>query len=182
MTDLLAAADAASRVAIGLVFAVAAVAKARDLGAFARSLEPFLTVAKPLYRPLAVAVVGAELAAAVLVAIPATVFWGFGLALALNAVFAVAIVRVLRRGVAATCNCFGAADSRLSRRHLVRDLVLAVPALLGLAAAAAVAHPATPLHWLAGAPLGAVAALVVIRFEDVADLFAPARPGTPARR
>ncbi|MDI1461428.1 MauE/DoxX family redox-associated membrane protein [Catellatospora sp. KI3] len=182
MTELLGAVDAASRVATGLVFLVAAVAKLRDLGAFTRSLHPFLTVPAPVYRVLAATVVAAELAAAALVAVPATAVWGFALALALTAAFAVGIGRVLRRGVQAVCNCFGVADSRLSRRHLVRDLLLAVPALAGLAAAAAGTRPQSPVQWLAGTAVGALCALLVIRFEDLADLFAPARKGAPVRR
>lgn len=102
----------------------------------------------------------------------------------LTAVLTAAVAAVIRRGTEARCPCFGAGPARpLGQVHLVRNLSLL--ALVGAGLAGAMLTPGRPA--LAGmvvaAAAGALAAPIFIRWEDLAELFAPIpRPlaGTPA--
>ncbi|HUC57481.1 MAG TPA: MauE/DoxX family redox-associated membrane protein [Streptosporangiaceae bacterium] len=102
------------------------------------------------------------------------------LAFVLTAVLAAGVAAVIRRGVTATCACFGARGARpLSAAHLARNVSLLVVVFAGLMCApfAAGRPPA------AGAALalagGLVLSLVFIRWDDLAYLVAPAPlPGT----
>ncbi|MFC7643690.1 MauE/DoxX family redox-associated membrane protein [Streptosporangium lutulentum] len=78
-------------------------------------------------------VFAAELAAVVLLAVPTTAVIGFALSAVLLTGFAAGIAGALRRGERTPCRCFGAAGTRLGPAHLVRNLVLAVIAAVGLA-------------------------------------------------
>jgi hypothetical protein len=132
---------------------------------------------------LAGSVVAAELTVVGLLAVPATIPVGFVLAAGVLLAFSVGIARVLRAGGSAPCRCFGPSAAPLGVRHLVRNGVLVTVALAGLAAdrlggGGGALHPA-------GVALGVVAAgtlaFLVVFFDDLTDLFAPAPP-RPATR
>jgi hypothetical protein len=102
-------------------------------------------------------------------------------AAALTAVLTAGVAVIIRRGTRARCACFGArADRPLGRVHLARNLSLMAVVLAGLAVVP-LAHGRPPLAatMLAGGA-GVVAALLFIRWDDLAELFAPVR--TPSRR
>lgn len=120
---------------IGLVFAASAVSKFRDLDGFVDSVPRLVPMLAGSARPVALAVVAAETAVPVLVAIPPLRGLGFGLAGVLLAAFTVAIAAALRRGRRSSCRCFGASDAPLGPRHLVRNGVLLVAAVAGTLAA-----------------------------------------------
>lgn len=174
------------------VFIVSAAAKLHDRQAY-RSFraglgETVLVPAKLL--PLATALLSvaegviavALVAAVVLTAVSAAGAVPVGVialaaAAALTVVLAAGIAVVIRRGTRARCACFGAGPGRpLGWAHLIRDL--------GLLAALGAGLAAVPLEHgrpaLAGAVLAAAAgvlsALVLIRFEQLAELFAPLPP------
>lgn len=112
----------------------------------------------------------AEAAVVVLLAVPATRTAGFVAAAALLAVLTAGIAVVLARGTTAPCRCFGASATPLSARHLVRNGVLVVVAVLGLAAPAG---PPGIGPALVATLAGAVAGLLVTVADDVVELFAP---------
>jgi hypothetical protein len=160
-----------ARSVLALVFVVAAVGKLRDRAAFVASVRE-LRVAPAA--PVAAAVVAAELLVVLLLVPgrPAATAAGLALAAGLLLAFTAAVVSALRRGLAAGCRCFGASTaSPYGRRHVARNLALAVVAVAG--AAAAPADPAvTGPVVLAAVPLAALAALVVTRLDDLVALVA----------
>lgn len=125
-------------------------------------------------RPVAVASVAAEAAAVVLLATPAR--WsgaaGFVLAAGLLAVFGWAVVRSVRAGNTAPCRCFGASSTPLGMRHVVRNGVLVLVALVGLAGALAAGRVDLGAAFVA-AGAGLVAGVLVAAYDDIAELLGP---------
>jgi hypothetical protein len=159
----------AARVAMGLVFVTAALGK---IGSRRRIRETAVALAvfgRPTmvgWPALVVAIGGMEAVTVVLVAVPGTQRVGLGLGTALLGVFCAAIAMSIRRGRSVTCRCFGGAGGVLGTRHLVRNGVLA--ALAGTALAVDRAGPIDPAAGLAAVVLGAVAAMIVIHWDDLA--------------
>jgi len=92
----------------------------------------------------------------------------------LGAVLAAGVAVVIRSGTRATCACFGARASRpIGPSHLARNAFLLVLMIVGLIGNS-VRHgkPDTGVAIVAIAA-GAVIALLIIRLDDLADLFAP---------
>ena len=117
-----------SQLVLVVVFAVAGVAKVADLPRTRRAVEAF-GVPSRLAPAAAVLLPLVELAVAAALVPSATARWGALAAIALLLVFSVAIVRILRRGAAVDCNCFGGlAQTEVGRGTLIRN------ALLGLLA------------------------------------------------
>jgi hypothetical protein len=160
------------------VFAVSSWSKLRGRAAFVASLEAMRLVPARLVRPVAAAVSGAEAVVAVGLLVG---LWHRGVALValaaagpLLAVLTAGIVVLLRRGTVAHCACFGGAGQLLRRAHVVRNGLLLL--VVGAAAALVVATgPAGPAATALGAFAGGVGALLLIRLDELVDLFAPAR-------
>jgi hypothetical protein len=112
-------------VALAGVFVASAVAKATDLPATARA---FRALGLPAPYPLARSVAVAEVAtAALLLVVPRA---GGAVALVLLAAFTAVLADALRRGVDATCACFGSASTGpISGRQVARNALLALVAL-----------------------------------------------------
>lgn len=171
------------------VFAWSAAAKLRDHGAY-RSFRDGLGEARlvpaHLLSAIAAVLAGAELVAALL---PATAVvatdLGYAYAVALGrlaltasalltAVLAAGVAVAIRRGTRARCACFGARAGRpLGRVHLIRNLVLLVTQLSGLAASVAGAGRPPALAAALATTTGAVVALLFIEWDDLVELFAP---------
>ncbi|MDI2128480.1 MauE/DoxX family redox-associated membrane protein [Yinghuangia seranimata] len=128
MSDLL----LVCRLTLICVLAVAGVAKLRDRDQFAASLGdfPFLPAAA---RPtLAVVVPVAELAAAVLLALPWTLGVGLAVAALLCAAFTAVAVTTMRSPSPAGCACFGSRTTvPMGPWHVARNVTLTVLAVLG---------------------------------------------------
>ncbi|WP_248959198.1 MauE/DoxX family redox-associated membrane protein [Sphaerisporangium perillae] len=158
------------QVLLAAVFGWSAVSKLASRTAFrrfARSLEPLVRRTTP---------VAAALVAGELLTPPLTLLAplaGFALASGMLAVLSAGVLTVVRRGLAVRCRCFGSGDARLGPRHVVRNLILLAIGVLGLLLAAL---PAASPADAAGVALAAVAGLavagLVIRFEDLVELFA----------
>ncbi|MCU1376112.1 MAG: hypothetical protein JWO68_3398 [Actinomycetia bacterium] len=135
---------------LAVLFAWAGVAK---LGARRRTARTFRALGLPAPAGLAVAVPVVELALAVgLVVAPG---WAAAGALALLAAFSVFLFRAVRAGVDVGCGCFGSAGN-----EPVSYVELARNALLGIAAAVALATP-RPVAPSLAAVLVAGAALAI---------------------
>ncbi|MEJ3749588.1 MauE/DoxX family redox-associated membrane protein [Actinomycetes bacterium KLBMP 9797] len=170
-----------ARCLIGLTFALSAWSKlrgGREFRAFAASLRDMRVLPARLVGPVAGTVAVAEAAVPVLLLplpAPGLATLGFLLAGALLAAFTVAVVAVLRRGVPASCRCFGGPTAAPFRRHhVVRNLALIAVAAAGVYAAVA-DTPAGAAVALA-VPPAAVAALIVARLDDLVALFTPTPP------
>lgn len=165
---------------LAVVLLVSATSKLRSgqaLRAFSESLASMRLVRAARTRAVAIAVANAEGVAAALLLVPATRDAGFAAAAALLAVLTVGVAVVLARGTAQPCRCFGTSATPLSRRHLVRNVLLCAAALAGIA----VPGGEPPL---AGALIalfaGASAGLLVTALDELVTLFAPAFPTTPS--
>lgn len=169
------------------VFGASAAAKLRSAKAY-RFFRDGLRGTKLLPRRLlpvgaaalssAEAVIAAGLLAAAVqttVAAPGAILVAeFALAAAalLTLVLATGVAMVIRRGIEAPCACFGAnSDRPLGRAQLVRNLSLLAVICAGLAAVP-LAHGRPVMSGaVLGAIAGAVAALLFIRWDDLAQLF-----------
>ncbi|MEW2357725.1 MauE/DoxX family redox-associated membrane protein [Spirillospora sp. NPDC029432] len=158
----------ACRALIGLVLLFAAVSKlpGAGFGPFTGTLRRAPLTAR-FARPLAAAVVGAEALIPVLLAVPATVPFGFAAAAVLLSGFAVFVATA---PAGSSCRCFGRSDTPVGLRHLVRNAGLAAVAAAGAASGATgTGHPAGAAVALAA---GAAAALLVVHSDEIIGLFA----------
>ncbi|MGW7440879.1 MauE/DoxX family redox-associated membrane protein, partial [Streptomyces sp. NPDC054849] len=131
------------RVAVGVVFFLAAVSKTSRWGRadFRIAVQAFVPgVGGRSVGVLAVLAIIVEWAVVVLLAVPVRGVGvaGFGLAGVALSVFTVVLVLALRRGMSASCRCFGSSVRPVSGVQLVRNLMLMALTVLGLAACLAV--------------------------------------------
>lgn len=158
--------DIAARSLLMLVFAVAVISKLRSASAFREFADSLSTLGA---RRFAGAVVAAETATVVLLAIP--VGWGYLLVIALLTVFIAGIARAIRAGQPVACRCFGAGGRKLGPTHIVRNSLLVLIAAIGLGSGLLTSGPLDSLA-LAGiaAAGGAVLSLLFIRWDDMVFL------------
>lgn len=118
-----------ARVGLAAVFFVAGVAKLTDRPGTRQALANF-DVPPRLIDPFVLLLPLAELAAATALVFPTTARWGASGSLVLLALFVGGLTRVLRRGEAPDCHCFGQLHSKpASWVTVARNLVLAIPAV-----------------------------------------------------
>jgi hypothetical protein len=165
----------ACRFLVGLVFAASAFGKLRSAAAF-RDFASWVSGLPVLpsrgRQAVAWAIVVAEVAVAALVAAPWTVSEGLVLGAVVLAGFAAGARGVIRADVRAPCQCFGTSAAPLGGRHVVRNLVLCVSAVVGAVfAGTGGARPAGVALSLSGA---LAAAMVVVFLDDLAALLAGA--------
>jgi hypothetical protein len=182
-------------VQVACVFGASAFAKVRSAGAyleFRTGLSRTSLVAPSGLRLVAATLAAAEVTAASVLAAAALLVMttaqptartvslvGLTVALALTCVLTAGVAVVVRRGVIARCACFGASSaSPLGVAHLIRNTVLLAAEVLGLAIAriSASSH-ITPAGTALAVLVGLVAALPLLRWEDLVALFA-AMPST----
>ncbi|MEV6826034.1 MauE/DoxX family redox-associated membrane protein [Amycolatopsis sp. NPDC051102] len=155
-----------------IVFAVSALSKVRGRAAFAgfvASLRPFGFVGARRTVWLAGAIAFAEgTVAAALAVLP----WaGCLLAAALAAVFAAGLTSRIRRGIRAECACFGASAQPIGYGHVVRSACLVLFALAGLPGWWGPVGSPDPAAGLLALACGSLVAVLVIRLDDLLDLF-----------
>lgn len=165
----------ACRVLLAAVFAIAFVGKVRGRAAldeFVSSIVVLEVLPRRVSVAAAHALLAAEAAAVLLLALPWTVPLGFVAAVGTLAVMTGGILAALRRGRQAPCRCFGSSVTPLGRVHVVRNLVLATLGGVGLiawiTAGASTPHPAGVVLALVAAGVGA---LLVVRLDDLMELF-----------
>lgn len=164
-----------ARLFLAAVFLLAGVAKLADRAGTRRALADF-DVPDRFAGPLAFLLPAAELAAATALVFPTTARWGAAGCLVLLAIFVVGLTRVLRRGKAPDCHCFGQLHSKpASWMTVARNLALAAPAAYvaiegpGPSLTSWVAHTnATELALVATASLAAITTTtsVLLRHEN----------------
>jgi hypothetical protein len=172
------------RCVIGGVFLFAVLSKVRQRSAREAFLVAVSAFAPKLpSAPVGVAVAAAEFVIVLLVALPATAFAGLVFATGVLAVFSAVLWWALRRGVSATCQCFGVSEAPISRVQLVRNAALIGVALAG--AVAQLAAPGVPLHpggVAVSLGIAVVLVILVILADDLASLFSRSPTGGSERR
>jgi hypothetical protein len=156
---------------VAVVFAISAAGKLRTAAmraAFRRSVADMAVLPARAAGAVAATVPAAEAAAAVLLVVPPTAALGSVLALGLLAAFTTGIVLVLHRGTRAQCLCFGTTERPYGPCHLIRNSLLTAAALTG---AVLSGHPTGPPMTLIAIAAGGVAALVLVTFDELFDLF-----------
>ncbi|MGW2699576.1 MauE/DoxX family redox-associated membrane protein [Streptomyces sp. NPDC001340] len=167
-----------------VVFLVAVTGKIRGRAAFAdfsSSVVALRLLSRRRSKAAAVMTVGAELAAVLLLAVPATAVAGFGVAIGLLLAFVTGIVVALRGGRTAPCRCFGASATPLGPVHVVRNLVLTAVGTAGLTAGlTASARPPEPGGAVVACATALIVALLVIQLDDLAILFTDTKRDAPS--
>lgn len=180
------------------VFAASAWSKLRSRAAqraFADSLRPLPLLPGRLVGPAAAAVTVAE------AAIVLGLGWSVVAALAgragarpaatlvllatglLLAVLTTGVVLAVRRRTGVRCACFGAAERPLGRRHVVRNgLLLAGAAVALVDVVVGPAHRPAPAGAAVALLAGVLGAAILIRLDDLVDLFLPIGTAPPVRR
>jgi uncharacterized membrane protein YphA (DoxX/SURF4 family) len=163
----------------GVVLLVSAVSKVRgrsDYAEFVASVPAFGIPAR-WTGLFAVLTVVAEFVIALLLLVSVfTGFWpavaGLVLAVGMFGVLTAVVWRAVSRQSGAVCRCFGRTRTKLAHRHVVRNAFLLAVAAFGLIALSVVDGSVDPVAvWLA-VTVGAVGAVLVVRFDDLADLVA----------
>jgi hypothetical protein len=165
----------------GLVLLMSVASKVRSRADYAEFVAsvPAFGLPSRWTRQFAAATAAAELVTAGLL-LPAAALVPFGhghwlagagllFAVALFGVLTAAVWRAVARGTGAVCRCFGPARTRLGRRHVVRNAVLLLAAAIGLVQLSVVDVADPAIAGLAAAA-GALGAVLVIRFDDLAEL------------
>jgi hypothetical protein len=168
--------------ALAAVFAVAAATKLTRHG-FAQFAAMVVDLGVPVAasRPVAAAVVAAEVAVAGLLATPTAAPVATGLAVVLLGAFTAVTARVVHRGMTVTCRCFGS-GTRITAAHVVRDAGLTALAALTLALHVGVDALWSPEAVLAGSVVAVLTAALVSGFDDLVELLgtgSPAPAGGP---
>lgn len=169
---------------VGLVFAVSAASKLRGRTAFdefvrttrvlAVATIPGYEVSRAGARRIGVVVLGGELAVPVLMIVPATARIGLCVAVVLLTVFGVGIAAAMRRGLRTSCRCFGSSSAPLGTRHLLRNALLVAAAATGLAFGPDRITQLDPAGLIVAGVGALVLAALVVRLDDLIDLFTPA--------
>ncbi|MEU0878752.1 MauE/DoxX family redox-associated membrane protein [Lentzea sp. NPDC005914] len=160
----------------GLVLLISAVSKVRtanDYAEFVASIPAFEIPAR-WTRLFAVLTVVAEFGiSGLLLASLIAGYWaavaGLVLAAGMFAVLTAVVWRAVSRRSGAVCRCFGRARTTLTHRHTARNAFLLGVAVLGLSA---VDNAFDPVVAGLAAAVGVIGAVLVVRFDDLADLVA----------
>lgn len=173
------------RVLLTATLVVAAVGKLRSRAAFEAFAETLRDLGwrSPWSRRVAAALLPlAELGSAALLAVPAAGIWGYVAALVLLLAMTAVAGVALRRGRRLRCRCFGRAEESIGASTLIRNGVLMLGGLAGLASALASAgRPGPAAAQVLGAGAGLLGAVVIVYWADLGYLLRmrPARQTRP---
>lgn len=122
------------RVAIGIVFVISFLSKVQDVPQFARTIDNFNLLPRPLSQLAALLFLSGELTVTVLVVIGGRFLSiAFILAALLLFIFTFALASVLSRNIETPCNCFGDGNNKMVSAYDVwRNAGLALCAAFGL--------------------------------------------------
>jgi uncharacterized membrane protein YphA (DoxX/SURF4 family) len=126
----------ASRIAIGLIFAVSGLAKVGDLQSFAGQIHNFRLMPIPLESLLAMTLPWVELVAAVALLLNIRARSAAVLVFGMMVGFTVAVALALVRGLDIECGCFGTADaSTVGLVKILQNVGMTVLAFLAIGSA-----------------------------------------------
>jgi hypothetical protein len=165
--------EIALRTILAVVFAIAFTSKVRSVsafGEFASSLDDIGWLPRRGRAGAARLIPLLEAAVVVLLAIPGTVAFGFGLGALLLAGFTIVTGAEVAKGHQVRCRCFGASAAPIGPAQIARNIVLLAESLAGL-----VIEPISHGHATAAAlvlafGLAVLAAVALVRWDDLAFL------------
>lgn len=159
------------RIAIGLVFVISLVGKARALQEFTRTITRFQIFPPRYSGALALVALAAELLIVALMLAGGGWLWaGFLITIVVLGAFSLALRWVIARKIDTSCNCFGTHQQPVSSADLWRNGGLIICALGGIGALAAGISPAPSLTWLEWGLIGATAVAFVGLWLHVSDI------------
>ncbi|GLW68583.1 hypothetical protein Kpho02_08820 [Kitasatospora phosalacinea] len=162
------------RAVMTIVFAASVLGKVRSPGAFAAAVRVMRVVPARLAGPVAAAVPVLEAGLALAVWVPVLTAWAFGAAAVTLVAFTAALVAVLRRGIDASCSCFGISAAPVGPAQVVRNCVLLAFSSTGLATALAADGGAVPADHgkiLLGILVAAPLSILLIFSEVLHEVF-----------
>lgn len=166
-----------SRISTCLVFALSSFAKLRDAAGFRQTLALSLLVNGPLLKLVAFGVLLAEAAVAVLMVLGGeALVVGFVLATLLLCVFSAFLVSALRRGLRASCHCFGPSNRTIRPADLARNAGFISFALVGWAIVSTSAAPLSSMPQADTFLVGLMAAVFVfllVHLPEIAEVLRP---------
>ena len=122
------------RIAIGVLFGLAGLAKLGDLGSFADQVHNFRIVPVPVEHLVALTLPWIEVVAALALILGIRARAAAVLVTALMAVFTLAVIAALARGLDFECGCFGTADAtRVGAVKVVQNVGMLMLAWIGTA-------------------------------------------------
>lgn len=164
------------RVCVAVVFATAVHSKVRSRLALVEFEESLASVSSWVARhahATAYAIIGGETACVLLLALDPVARLGFVIAGFMMAAFTVQTWRIAHDQRDVVCRCFGADGSRITARHVVRNLVTSGIVALGIFATfgsrGMTGEPAGGV--VLAAACGAVLGVLVTRWDDLAFLL-----------
>lgn len=165
--------EIALRAILAVVFAMAFISKVRSstaFGEFASSLGDIGWLPRPGRAAAARLIPVLEAAVVVLLALPGTVAFGFGLGALLLAVFTIVTGAELAKGHRIRCRCFGASAAPIGPAQIARNVVLLAESLAGLVIEPISHGHATAAALVLGLGLAVLAAVALVRWDDLAFL------------
>ncbi len=167
-----------ARVAVALVFIVSVLSKLSSPASFTGYVNAVRALGGERLKPPAVwgaVVVAAEVSVATTLLLPGQLRLrsvGFLAAAALLSLFSFAIVAAVRRGLQQPCRCFGPSSRPVGATNLLRNGLLLVLCLAGLASGTH-GEPSAVGAEIAAA-LGVVVAAMTLVLDTLVDLWRPA--------
>jgi hypothetical protein len=160
------------RIALGLTFALSFVGKVRDVGQFSGTIRKFDLLPAGWAGPTAVLFLSGEAAVVVLLILGGRLLT-LALALAglLLAIFSLALLSALRRGIETSCNCFGASAEPVSYLDIWRNTGLISLAALGFWAARADGAATLSANLIEAVLLLIMAAVFVLLWTNLAEVL-----------
>ncbi|MGW4967038.1 MauE/DoxX family redox-associated membrane protein [Nonomuraea sp. NPDC004186] len=159
----------ASQVLLATVFVISAYSKLRSRTALRSFAATLRLLPGPARFPAAMATVAMEVVAAVtLIVLPHAGLAASGMLLI---AFSTWIAVSLRRERREPCRCFGVSATPLGPAHLIRNGLLLLVVVLGWVMLMFPGGPVTVAGLALAVPVGLVGAILLIVFDDIADLF-----------
>ena len=152
------------RIALGLVFLVSSLSKARDMAQFRAAIRAFHLLPPALSEMAALLFIGGECVVVVLLGIGGPLLLpAFILAGGLLLLFSLALISVIARKIQTACHCFGPSVKLVSRADVWRNVGFMLCVLGGIAALTWTRAPSISLslsEWVLTG-LGAVVFVVI---------------------
>lgn len=175
-----------ARVLLAATLAVAGLGKLRGRAAFAAFADTLRDLgwrSEAYRRVTATALPAAELGSALLLAVWAAGIWGYAAALVLLLAMTATAATAVKRGRRLRCRCFGRAEERMGASTLIRNGVLVLAGMAGLAAAlASSGRSGSAAVEVLGVGGGLLAAAMIVYWADLGYLLRGRRTLDTRRR